>query len=151
MAHFAKIGLDNVVLTVLAVDDKDTATDGGIERESIGIAYLQGVYGHDTWKQCSYNTERNTHRLGGTPFRANYPGAGHYYNSEHDIFHGPRPTDKDGDACNSFTLNSTTGLWDPPITAPVATNAEATAGKRYLWDESAYKADNAQGWILSDS
>ena len=31
------------------------------------------------------------------------------------------------------------------------TDEEATAGKYYSWDESAYQADNSTGWVLNDS
>jgi len=148
MAHFAKIGLDNVVEAVLAMDTIDTMTRGGIEREDIGVAHLQKHHGHSTWKKCSYNTSGGVHRDGGTPFRANYPGIGWIYNSEHDIFHPARPTDADGDLMNSHTLNTTTGQWDAPLTQPDLTEEEAAAMSFYRWDESAYQADNTTGWVL---
>ena len=74
MAHFAKIGIDNKVLAVLAVDTINTMTNGGIEKEEIGVAYLTKHHGHEVWKKCSYNTKENKHMLDGTPFRANFPG-----------------------------------------------------------------------------
>ena len=146
MAHFAKLGLDNVVTAVLAMDTIDTMTRGGIEREDIGVAHLVKHHGHENWKKCSYNTSQGVHREGGTPFRANYPGIGWYYNSEHDIFHPARPVDRDGDTQNSWTLNTTTGHWDPPIPQPELTEEQsATSGYGYYWDESAYQEDNTQG------
>ena len=148
MAHFAKLGIDNVVTAVLAVDTIDCMTRGGIEREDIGVAHLTKHHGHENWKKCSYNTRENVHRLGGTPFRANYPGMGWFYNSEHDIFHPPRPTDQDGDLMNSHTLNTTTGVWEPPSNAPTLTEEEEAAFKYYRWDESAWVADNTEGWVL---
>ena len=39
MAHFAKIGLNNVVLSVVVVADRDTSTLGGIEKEDLGIDF----------------------------------------------------------------------------------------------------------------
>ena len=149
MAHFAKLGLDNVVTAVLAMDTIDTMTRGGIEREDIGVAHLVKHHGHENWKKCSYNTSGGVHREGGTPFRANYPGIGWYYNSEHDIFHPARPVDRDGDTQNSWTLNTTTGHWDPPIPQPELTEEQsATSGYGYYWDESAYQEDNTQGWVF---
>lgn len=148
MAHFAKIGLDNVVLAVVVVNNADTATDGGLERESIGVAHLAANNQHQTWKQCSYNTREGQHMLGGTAFRANMPSKGWYYDSTNDIFYPPRPTDKDGDSCGSWTLNTTTGVWGAPLTEPTTTTAEKNAMKYYAWDESAYQANNSQGWIL---
>ena len=148
MAHFAKLGIDNVVTAVLAVDTIDCMTRGGIETEEIGVAHLTKHHGHENWKKCSYNTRENVHRLGGTPFRANYPGIGWIYNSEHDIFHPPRPTDQDGDLMNSHTLNTTTGVWEPPSNAPTLTEEEEAAFKYYRWDESVWVADNTKGWVL---
>jgi len=148
MAHFAKLGIDNVVTAVLAMDTIDTMTRGGIEKEEIGVAHLVEHHGHENWKKCSYNTSGGVHREGGTPFRANYPGIGWYYNSEHDIFHPARPTDRNEASCNSWTLNTTTGLWAAPLTQPNLTDDEISAGSYYIWDESDYQADNTTGWIL---
>jgi len=149
MAHYAKLGLDNIVTAVVAVDTITCMTRGGIEKEEIGLAHLVKHHGHELWKKCSYNTYAGVHKEGGTPFRANYPGIGWYYNSEHDIFHPARPVDRDGDTQNSWTLNTTTGHWDPPIPQPELTEEQsATSGYGYYWDESAYQEDNTQGWVF---
>lgn len=148
MAHFAKIGIDNVVTNVLVVDTIKSMTIGGIEREDIGISFLMESTGHENWKKCSYNTSKGVHLNGGTPLRANYPSVGWIYNSTHDIFHPPRPTDNDGDLMNSHTLNTTTGMWDCPITKPTLTDEQIAAGSYYIWDESLYQSDNTQGWVL---
>jgi len=148
MAHFAKLGVDNIVTAVLAMDTVDTMTRGGIESEEVGIAHLTEHHGHENWRKCSYNTHGGVHADGGTPLRANYPGIGWYYNSEHDIFHPARPSDDDGDLMNSHTLNTTTGFWDAPLTEPDLTDDEIAAGSSYRWDESSYQADNTTGWVL---
>ena len=141
MAHYAKLGLDNIVTAVVAVDTIDCMTRGGIEREEIGLAHLVRVHGHELWKKCSYNTRGGEHTGGGTPFRANYPGIGWYYSSEHDIFHPARPF-------ASYTLNTTTGMWDAPIAQPELTEEQIEARSYYEWDEAAYQADNTTGWVL---
>jgi hypothetical protein len=141
MAHFAKLGLDNVVTAVVAMDTITTMTRGGIEREEIGLAHLVKHHGHELWKKCSYNTRGGVHSEGGTPFRANYPGIGWYYNSEHDIFHPAKPY-------ASYTLNTTTGMWEAPLPQPELTEAEVAAMSYYRWDEDAYQADNTTGWVL---
>ena len=41
----------------------------------------------------------------------------------------------------SWTLNSTTYYWEPPVTYP-------SDGKDYNWNESVYQADNTKGWVL---
>ena len=141
MAHFAKLGLDNVVTAVVAMDTITTMTRGGIEREEIGLAHLVKHHGHELWKKCSYNTRGGVHSEGGTPFRANYPGIGWYYNSEHDIFHPAKPY-------ASYTLNTTTGMWEAPLPQPELTEEEVAAMSYYRWDEDAYQADNTTGWVL---
>tara|TARA_Y100000114_G_scaffold132_1_gene148 strand:+ start:181 stop:549 length:369 start_codon:yes stop_codon:yes gene_type:complete len=118
-------------------------TVGGIEKDEIGQAYLKEHHGDLTLVKCSYNTSKGVHVLGGTPFRANYPGVGWYYNSTHDIFHEPRPKDKNGNDCNSWTLNTKTGMYDPPISYP-----NAAALEYWTWDESVYNGDNTKGWVL---
>ena len=107
MAHYAKLGLDNIVTAVLTVDTVDCMTRGGIEKEEIGLEHLIKHHGHENWKKCSYNTrggihyDAETNEPSGKPgFRANYPGIGWYYNSEHDIFHPAKPEGRD-----SWTLN----------------------------------------------
>ena len=67
MAHFAKLDENNIVTQVIVVSN-DIATS-----ESAGITFINNLYKtSDTWKQTSYNTFGNEHKLGGTPFRKNY-------------------------------------------------------------------------------
>jgi len=145
MAHFAKLGLDNIVTAVVAMDTIDCMTRGGIEKEEIGLAHLIKHHGHELWKQCSYNTrggvhydtETNNEPSGKPGFRANYPGIGWYYNSEHDIFHPAKP-----EGCDSWTLNTTTGQCDAPVSRPTLTEEQMSAGSYYEWSEE-------QGnWVL---
>ena len=148
MAHYAELGVDNIVKRVLYIDTIKCMTNGGIEKEEIGREYLETQHG-GTWMKCSFNTYGNVHNEGGTPFRANYPGIGDYYNSTNDIFHAPRPTDMNGESCTSWTLNTTTGLWSAPKTQPTLTDEDKDAGKYYHWNESAYYADHTKGWQLT--
>jgi hypothetical protein len=97
MAHFAKIGIDNVVLAVLVVNNVDTMTPQGEEQEEIGIEFLRKLTGHETWKQTSYN---------GT-FRKNYASIGYTYDSVRDAFIPPRLD-------SSWTLDETTCTWIIP-------------------------------------
>jgi hypothetical protein len=125
------------------MDTIDTMTRGGIEKEEIGVAHLVKHHGHENWKQCSYNTRAGVHIHGGTPLRANYPGIGWYYNSEHDIFHPAKP-----EGCDSWTLNTTTGMWDAPIPQPELTEEQKEAQSYYIWNETSYQEDNTTGWVL---
>jgi hypothetical protein len=102
MAHFAKINSNNLVEDIVFVDNAVTANvyldgdDGdkekSVEVEQKGIDYLQGIFGSDTiWKQCSFNTWKNKHKLGGTPLRYNMAEIGYTYDSLRDAFIPPKP------------------------------------------------------------
>lgn len=130
MAHFAELDSDNIVVRVVVVSNRDTAKPDGTEVESIGVAYCQKLFG-GTWKQTSYNAT----------FRKNYAGVGFKYYADSNLFAIPQPY-------ASWTLNTSTGDWDCPLTRPDLTDAEKAAGKYYLWDESAYQANNSTGWVL---
>ena len=112
MAHFAKIGLNNIVTDVLVVANRETMDSNGVEHESIGVDFLKSLTGHDTWKQTSYN---------GT-IRKNYAGVGYIYDSVRDAFIPPQPF-------ASWTLNDDTCLWSAPTPMP-------TDDKSYRWDET---------------
>ena len=115
MAHYAKI-IDGVVDQVIVADADVVATLDG------------------TWIQTSYNTLGGQHLLGGTPLRGNFAGKGMVYNSELDAFYQQQPY-------NSWTLNTTTFLWEPPVALPSDSDEVA-----YEWNEVAYEADNTTGW-----
>ena len=63
MAHFAKIDENNVVLTVLGVNDEDCLNSEGVEEEAIG----------------------------GTPFRGNYAAPGYTWDAANDCFWEIKP------------------------------------------------------------
>ena len=100
MAHYAELGVDNIVKRVLFVTNKDCMTEGGIEKEEIGDAYLQENHG-GTWVKCSQNTYANVHLEGRTPLRANFPSIGWYYNSTNN---------NPGKCANLFTGGLGSGL-----------------------------------------
>ena len=112
MAHFAKIGLNNIVTDVLVVANRETMDSNGVEHESIGVEFLKTLTGHETWIQTSYNGN----------IRKNYAGVGYTYDSVRDAFIPPQPF-------ASWTLNDDTCLWDAPTPMP-------TDNKNYRWDES---------------
>ena len=120
MAHFAKIGIDNTVLEVLVVNNVDTMTPQGEEREEIGVEFLKKLTGHESWKQTSYNGS----------FRKRYAGHGYTYNSELDAFVPPKPY-------ASWTLDNDTAAWKPPTPMPT------TEGKTYTWNESTLSWDES--------
>ena len=81
------------------------------------------------WIQTSYNTIGGVHTQGGTPLRANYAGIGYTYDKENDVFYAPRPKDRNGVSCDSFTIGAPTWQWVNPVAMPVE------KGKMFAWDE----------------
>ncbi len=108
MAHFVKIE-NGVVTQVIVIDNKDTADAFGVEREHIGAAFCEKLFG-GTWKQTSYNGN----------FRKNYAGIGYTYNADMDAFIPPPPYP-------SWVLNNDTAQWEAPVPMP---------GGSMLWDET---------------
>ena len=125
MAHFAKLGKGNKVLTVTVVSN-DIATT-----EQAGIDFLNNLYNtRDVYKQTSYNTKLGEHKLGETPLRKNYASIGFTYDQTRDAFIPPKPF-------ASWTLNEETCVWDPPVVKP-------DDGQRYSWNEE------TQQWDLNE-
>lgn len=124
MAHFAKLDANNVVTQVIVVGNKDTADASGVEKEHIGAAFCERLFG-GTWKQTSYN---------GT-IRKNYAGIGYTYDATRDAFIPPKPF-------NSWVLVEETCQWKAPVDMP----ADAGTGeppKMYSWDEA------TTSWVLA--
>jgi hypothetical protein len=130
MASFAKIGLNGKVIEVQSVVNEVLHDSNGVEQENIGIDFLTKLTGWSIWKQTSYNTRGGVHKLGGTPFRKNHASIGMTYDEDRDAFISPKPF-------NSWTLNETTCLWDPPVVKP-------DDGQRYNWNEE------NQTWDLNE-
>jgi hypothetical protein len=121
MAHFAKLGVGNIIEAVHVVSN-DIAIS-----EQAGIDFLNNLYNsRDVWKQTSYNTSGGVHSSGGTPFRKNHAGVGYTYDQTRDAFIPPKPF-------NSWILNETTCLWEAPVAMPTT---ELEDNKYYFWNES---------------
>lgn len=122
MAHFAKLDENNVVTQVIVVGNKDTSDANGVEKEYIGAAFCERLFG-GTWKQTSYNGN----------IRKNYAGVGYTYDAGRDAFIPPKPF-------NSWVLVEESCRWKAPVDMP----SDAGTGeppKRYEWDE------NTTSWI----
>ena len=127
MAHFALLDENNIVTFVTVGRDEDNGKEAELSART-GQVY----------KQTSYNTRGGVYYIPGTnepdpdqskAFRKNYAGIGYTYDSVIDGFIPPQPYP-------SWLLNTTTGLWEPPVPYP-------TDGKLYIWDEA------TQSWIES--
>ena len=123
MSYYAKV-LDGKVLQIMVADA--TYMDS-YEDETPG-----------TWIQTSkrtrggilYNEDGTQSSDQSGAIRKNYATVGGNYDKWNDAFYNVQPF-------ASWKLNSTTFIWEPPITDP---------GGDYYWDEDAYQADNSKGW-----
>ena len=147
MAHFAKIGLNGKVLTVVPLNNSDMLNASNIEDETVGQQYLElhNNWPAQMWIQTSYNTFGGQHKNGGTPFRGNFAGIGFTWDEDNNIFWPPKPY-------NSWVKHILTASWKSPIgDAPTLTdeqtnqNLSNTHHWKYVWNE-----DN-QTWDLKDS
>ena len=122
MASFAKIGLNNKVIAVVSVVNDVLKDSNGVEREELGIQFLNEIYKWPIWKQTSYNTVGGVHNNGGIPFRKNHAGIGYTYDEDRDAFIPKKPY-------NSWILNEQTCNWEAPVAKP-------TDNKIYIWNET---------------
>jgi len=132
MAHFAKIGMNSKVLTVLTLNNSDMLNADGVEDEIVGQQYLErhNNWPSQMWIQTSYNTYANQHKLGGTPLRGNYAGIKYEWDEDNNIFWLPKPYD-------SWVKDTSDATWHSPIgDAPDLTAEQLTAGSIYEWNES---------------
>jgi len=107
MAHFAKLGVGNIIERVEVISN-DIATT-----EQAGVDFLNNLYNtRDVWKQTSYNGN----------IRKNFAGVGYKYDQTRDAFIQPKPY-------NSWVLNEDTCLWEAPVAYPDDDN-------RYTWNET---------------
>jgi len=119
MANFAKIGLNNKVISVHSVHNNELLDADGVEQEVNGIRFLTNLHGWAIWKQTSYNAN----------IRKNFAGIGFTYDEDRDAFIPPKPY-------NSWTLNETTCLWDPPVPMPTLTQEQIDNNNYYTWNET---------------
>lgn len=140
MAHFAEINDSNVVTRVIVVGNKDTADAQGNEKEYIGAAFCERLFG-GTWKQTSYNSN----------FRIRYAGIGYEWHADLNpsgtpsgAFVPPKPHD-------SWVMDTANAVYvapNPPGDAPALTEAQQEAGNVYTWSETNYNTDPATAWVL---
>lgn len=124
MAHYAFLDKNNIVTEVIV--GKNENEDGGNWEQRYGEMRGQ------VCKRTSYNTRKNVHLQGGTPFRKNYAALGFTYDAARDAFIPPQPYP-------SWILNEPTCTWGPPSPYPLD-------GKSYRWFEEdlVWKSWNAE-------
>ena len=128
MAHFAKLGVGNIIEQVIVVSN-DIATT-----EQAGVDFINKLYNtRDVWKQTSYNST----------IRKNFAGIGFTYDQTRDAFIPPKPF-------NSWKLVEETCQWKAPVDYPetytqnlISEIDGVTPEKdRYYWNE------NKRNWEL---
>jgi hypothetical protein len=120
MAYFAKLNENNIVTQVVGVNNNVLRDENDVEQEIKGVEFLRTLYQEPNavWKQTSYNTDGNTHKLGGTPFRKNFAGIGFKYDAEADAFYRNEYVSNTGEVYTNWILNTTTYKWEPPTPMP---------------------------------
>ena len=114
MAYYAFLDENNVVTEVIPGKNETQLLDGLIPEE---------WYGNYRGQRCirtSFNTYGNIHREGKVAFRKNFASIGMIWDGIGFYHLRPFP---------SWTLNSESYLWEPPISMPID-------DKRYRWDET---------------
>tara|TARA_B100000963_G_scaffold90769_2_gene78151 strand:- start:1033 stop:1410 length:378 start_codon:yes stop_codon:yes gene_type:complete len=123
MAKFSKVNLQNIVTMV---DEHDH-----IEQAE----YLHG----GNWLDYQLSNS--------------FGDVGKIYDPVLNIYKHTPPVDIVGAACSSWTLNTSTGDYEPPITQPVynagITSTQDDEGISAYWKEADYQADNNVGWALT--
>jgi len=115
MAHFAKLGVGNIVEQVIVVSNDIAIT------EQAGVDFINKLYNtRDVWKQTSYNNN----------IRKNFAGIGYQYDQTRDAFIPKKPF-------NSWVLNEDTCRWEAPIPMP----NDVSATKQYSWNEQTLSWD----------
>lgn len=119
MAHYAEVSPDNVVLNVIYVSNDIITDENDNEVESLGEQHLQNnVDPNARYVRTSYNGN----------MRGKYAGVGDLYHPESDRFYMPQPYP-------SWTLNTTTLIWEPPTVKPTLTEEQEGHGSCYFWNE----------------
>ena len=126
MTHYACLDENNIVFQVIT----------GVDEGSDGVDWEE-EYGkrlNCVCKRTSYNTHGNVYYDQETgnedpskSFRKNYAGVGFVYDETLDAFIPPKPFE-------SWTLNSETCLWEPPVLRP-------SDGNLYNWNEETLNWD----------
>ncbi len=148
MGHYAKIDSNNIVTEVIVAKSD----------------FINSLPDKDSYIKTSYNTNDGKHYVPkdyqdfseesvdqSKALRGRYAGVGMVYDATHNIFYDP-----DDQYFPSWTLNTTTATFDPPIPRPNLTAEQRAKNDNeekliaYHWDEDLYQSDNTKGWVLTE-
>ena len=115
MAHYAFLNADNVVTEVITGIHETKLIEGLLPET------WYGNFRGQVCKRTSYNTSGGIHNSGGTPFRKNYAGVGHTYDTARNAFIETKPYP-------SWLLDEATCWWVAPVPYP--------ATGQWRWNEA---------------
>jgi hypothetical protein len=119
MAHFAKLGLGNIVEKVVVVNNEVITDENGLEQEQLGIDFLNNLYNtRDVWVKTSYNAN----------FRVRFAGKGMMYDRERDAFYYPQKF-------KSWTFDEEKKEYVPPVPYPTIDINNISSLNKYVWNE----------------
>ena len=135
MAHYAFLDENNIVTEVISGKDEDSPitlyneTYSRTSENKIDWELRYGNFRNQTCKRTSYNTRGGVYYTSDNTvaedqskaFRKNYASIGYSYDADKDAFISEKPY-------NSWTLNNTSCLWEPPVAYP-------DDGEPYKWNE----------------
>ncbi len=148
MGHYAKIDSNNIVTEVIVAK----------------ADFINSLADKDSYIKTSYNTNNGKHYVPkenqdfseestdqSKALRARYAGIGMVYDATNDIFYDPADQ-----YFPSWTLNTTTAMFDPPMPKPALTEEQRAKVDNkeklvmYEWDEALYQSDNTKGWVYKE-
>jgi hypothetical protein len=97
MANFALLNLDNVIINIIEVDNKDILDSNGKESEEIGIQFCSSII-PGKWMRVSDDSK----------FIKNIPTIGFSYDKQRNAFIPPKPYP-------SWIFNEETCQWQSPV------------------------------------
>jgi len=131
--YFAEVDTSNVVERIVTLDSKDIIDDeDDTVSEDLGLEMCTKLYG-----DISPNTWVRTYKKG--TIRARFATIGGTYDSSNDVFLALKPY-------ASWTYDSSTKNWKPPLTEPTTEESNFADGWVYRWNETLYQSDNTKGW-----
>ncbi len=125
--YFAQLNSSNTVTNIITLDDMSHKHKVALSPDSQWVqTFIGGKRGNFAGIGMTYAQNVATMGVGST-----------------DIFINPKPY-------ASWSVGVNTATWYAPISQPALTADQEAANMTYLWDESAYQADNTKGWNLFD-
>ena len=149
MAHFAKISLNNKVLSVHTVEDELILNADNQVDESVGQQYLElhNNWPRELWIQTSYHTKANKHYNDdgslssdqSKAFRGNYAGIGFTYDEDKNAFIPPKPG-------TNWVYDETIFGWKTTVERPTVEQIMTMQNhKAIIWDDDNARWRNQSG------